>query len=62
MLYRCTLHGACFGLLVAEGGRVYRAALIARWAEGKPLARFLEWVSKRGGSVDLVQVRSSRMG
>jgi hypothetical protein len=60
-LYRCVLHGAVFGLLVTEDGRVFRAAPIARWAEGKPLAKFLAWAVKRGGSVEVVKVTAGGM-
>lgn len=55
MLYRATMPYAsiCAGV-VAEDGRVVRAAPVFGWAVDKTMKQFSAWVARKGGQVERV--------
>lgn len=50
-MLRIELPWACFGLVV-QGGRVVRAAPIARWCVGKPVDDVTAYWHRRGATIE----------
>jgi hypothetical protein len=52
--FRVTLPYACYGVIV-RAGLIVKIAPIAKWAIGRALEFFVQWVQRKGGIVEEVK-------
>jgi len=55
-LYQITIPYACFGIEVNEINVCVKAPPIARWMKGKSLKLITQWVERKNGTINIVNV------
>jgi len=55
-LYQISLSYACFGIEISPADKCVRVAPIARWMMGKDFIEIIEWIEKKNGTINYIEL------